>query len=416
MAVAPSMCSARLWMDALVIHPAGEGPSPRLSLAPLLEPLDLAGRLAEQGLATHVADGSFVSAADLQVEIARLGRPRVAVVHGTGPSAEALARALKEDDLVVVALGGGCPRRRLEAGADFVVDGAEGGARLIERLGVEAWGTAPARVCSPGSVLDIPGLSLIDIGGRILRGPRAAAPWPPRPPALDRVDVARHLSRTADRTGRALLPLWLGPSPKAHREDGRRAAEWLEPLAGRWPHAEVRFLDPDFAVSRPFALGLCERLGGRVRWSARADAHRVDQPLLARMREAGCRSLLLSVDTVGPRIERPGLDDLRRAGRAAVALGIALTVEVGIGHRDETGQDRRLVLRELAGLGPGQVRLVWRGADRPSAVEGVLGMWVTRAARAGAPEATARALDLWTEWRRRAAPSFRLGASTVAGR
>lgn len=409
-------------MDVQVIHPPWEGPVPAISLTPLLDLLAVCGKLQASGLSTDVIDGSFESLDRVIERTSRSARPRVALVHvpRTGgasrrgaPSAFQVERRLREEDIAVVAFGEGAkadPEPHLRAGADAVAGSNAEIPKLLEALSITPWGEGPARIPSIEALLSLPGLTVLDLEGKVQTSTAGPGPRTYALPAYDVVDLERHLDRTERRVGRRLLPVRAEvPTVGSAWAAGHRLAAWLLRVIEMHPNAEPRFVDQDLALDRSFLRGLCDGLHGGlqypakpVSWSARVDAHHVDQPLLERMRAAGCRRVTVCAEAFAERcvsVAGPLLADAERVARAATRLGIEVALELGVGHPGEGPKDLDLALKWLEDLAPLRARLVWRGPERLGGAERRLLAGLAEAARQG--NASRKALfRLWLAWMR----------------
>jgi hypothetical protein len=215
--------------------------------------------------------------------------------------------------------------------------------------------------------------------------------------AFDGVDLERHLDATRARAGQRVLPYVAAPG--ATSAAGAFVARACVELARAHALDELRFVDDDLARDRSFALALAEALaasGFAVPWTARVSAHRVDQPLLEAMRRAGCREVSVAAHLAATGPSEPLLDDARRVASAARRLGLALTLDLALGGARVRRGELELALLRLADLGPGRVRVHWRGPGALRPFEARLLEWTLGAARSGAAGPLRRSLaEAW---------------------
>ncbi len=93
----------------------------------------------------------------------------------------------------------------------------------------------------------------------------------------------------------------------------------IEILIEKYNPDEIYFDDSSFTVSRKHVLGVCEeikRRGLKTKWSCMADA-KVDEDVLAKMAEAGCRALKFGVESANQEVlagipKHIDLEDVKR--------------------------------------------------------------------------------------------------------
>jgi anaerobic magnesium-protoporphyrin IX monomethyl ester cyclase len=119
-------------------------------------------------------------------------------------------------------------------------------------------------------------------------------------------------------------------------------AEEVEALVGMGIR-HVRFMDDTFTVDRARVLDLCDRLrrGPAVTWTALTRLKQLDEELLARMEEAGCRRLYVGVESGSQRIldlYRKGLsvEDIRRTVARIRRTSIEVSAFFIVGAPGET--------------------------------------------------------------------------------
>lgn len=147
------------------------------------------------------------------------------------------------------------------------------------------------------------------------------------------------------------LSLTLGRAYRP-RSVARVTAE-LDALRALYGFEAFMFYDDIFSVNRKRTLELCAALSApgaaRHRWSCCTRADCVDAELLARMREAGCQSISMGLETGSQRL----LDRIRKGttvemGRAAVKLiqeaGIVASANFMLGLPTETPEETKATI------------------------------------------------------------------------
>ncbi len=136
----------------------------------------------------------------------------------------------------------------------------------------------------------------------------------------------------------------------------------------------VRFMDDTFTVDRKRVLDLCERLrqGPPVTWTALTRLKQLDEELLARMAEAGCRRLYVGVESGSQRIldlYRKGLtvEDIRRTVARIRRTDIEVSAFFIVGAPGETGFEVEASIQLALELDPDYVIVTriqyWPGTE-----------------------------------------------------
>ena len=136
----------------------------------------------------------------------------------------------------------------------------------------------------------------------------------------------------------------------------------------------VRFMDDTFTVDRNRVLDLCERLrrGPRVTWTALTRLQQLDEELLARMQEAGCRRLYVGVESGSQRVldlYRKGLtvEDIRRTVARISRTDIEVSAFFIVGAPGESGFEVEASIQLALELDPDYVIVTriqyWPGTE-----------------------------------------------------
>lgn len=120
-------------------------------------------------------------------------------------------------------------------------------------------------------------------------------------------------------------------------------------LAGQYGVGSFELVHDMFTVDRRKVIELCDVLkasGDAFTWSVSARTDRVDDELLERMSEAGCRGIFYGIETGSQRLQkivrkRLDLGKARQALRATSDLGINAIASLIVGFPDETEVDFR---------------------------------------------------------------------------
>ncbi|MBN2490015.1 MAG: radical SAM protein, partial [Planctomycetes bacterium] len=140
----------------------------------------------------------------------------------------------------------------------------------------------------------------------------------------------------------------------------RKVVEEIETVVADHGIQGVWFFDDSFATDRRRVYALCDLLRARrldVPWLCDARVDSVDEPLLARMKEAGCFSISFGVETGSARIlaevlgKHITLDRVRQVKRWCEHVGIRARWLFMVGLPTETRQEALATLELMAELG-----------------------------------------------------------------
>jgi hypothetical protein len=142
------------------------------------------------------------------------------------------------------------------------------------------------------------------------------------------------------------------------KSPGRLVAD-LDALHDRYGHTSFKLEHDLFTVNKRKVAAFCDAVADRgYTWMASARIDCVDEPLLERMAEAGCRQLYFGVETGSRRLQktlqkRLDLDLLDPVLANAARLGIEAVTSFITGFPDETPDDRDDTLRLIGGVTTG---------------------------------------------------------------
>jgi anaerobic magnesium-protoporphyrin IX monomethyl ester cyclase len=122
----------------------------------------------------------------------------------------------------------------------------------------------------------------------------------------------------------------------------------------------IYFMDLEFAQDRSFVTRFCEALireGAGMRWCCQTRVTDVDDDLLTRMKQAGCRLIHFGVEAGSPRILRGTgkgitVPDCERAVSLARRHGIRTALFMNFGFPEETRADMAATIRLALRLDP----------------------------------------------------------------
>ncbi len=124
----------------------------------------------------------------------------------------------------------------------------------------------------------------------------------------------------------------------------RYILDLLERLVREHGRRALAIKDDTFTANRRRVLEVCEGIrerGLNLLWSCDTRADHLDEEVLRAMRRAGCQRISLGVESADPGIlkriqKRIDLDQVRRATRAAQALGFQVRYYMMVGNRGES--------------------------------------------------------------------------------
>ena len=284
----------------------------------------------------------------------------------TYPVARKVASLVKEysSDCPVV-IGGShatvCAESVLKDGSfDYVVRG-EGEQTLLELVQFLEEDTLPLR--------EIAGLSYLQNGNMWHNPPRSfinnldSIPYPRRE-LLINYELYLPWEACTIITGRACphsctfctsRALW---GRKVRFRSLPNVIEEIKYLATLYEQPYIYFIDDTFTLDRRRVEELCTSLlseGVRVPWDCATRADLVNDEICQRMREAGCRTVGLGVESGSERIlrrikKRVTIDDIRRAVKILKRNGLTWDCFFMVGFPDETAEEMRSteeVMKEL---------------------------------------------------------------------
>jgi len=136
--------------------------------------------------------------------------------------------------------------------------------------------------------------------------------------------------------------------------------EEMKLMTGTYGIEYIEFVDGTFTVDRAFTETLMDaivREGIRVSWGCETRANLVDEPLLRKMRDAGCKKVAFGVETgldrtryrVNKKISNRSIEE---AFRACHALGLETKANLLLGVPTETVEDLEETIRFTKALNP----------------------------------------------------------------
>lgn len=140
-------------------------------------------------------------------------------------------------------------------------------------------------------------------------------------------------------------PSYLGK--KTRVRDFRKVVDEIEYLVNRFGARRIQFADATLSLMEENTHRLCQeviarRLNEKIEWVCETRADSVDQALLEKMKEAGCRWIALGVETSDERILKEVIrkgetkEHVREAVRLAKKVGIKVRCFFLLGHYTET--------------------------------------------------------------------------------
>lgn len=140
-------------------------------------------------------------------------------------------------------------------------------------------------------------------------------------------------------------PSYLGR--KTRVRDFRKVADEIEHIVKKYDARKIQFADATLSLMEENTHRLCQEiidrgLNGKIEWVCETRADSVTQPLLEKMKEAGCKWIALGVETGDERILREVIKKgetkghIRNAVRLAKNVGIKVRCFFLLGHYTET--------------------------------------------------------------------------------
>jgi radical SAM superfamily enzyme YgiQ (UPF0313 family) len=152
---------------------------------------------------------------------------------------------------------------------------------------------------------------------------------------------------------------WVVMGRKYRAHSAARVVEEIAWLARDFGVREVVFKDSEFTLDRARVERFCDlmREGPRVSWTCSARVDAVDEALLRRMAEAGCRVVQLGVESADPEVLRAlrkgiRLERVRAAFAAARAARIETVANLMVGTPGETRESLEATRRLVAEIRP----------------------------------------------------------------
>ena len=153
------------------------------------------------------------------------------------------------------------------------------------------------------------------------------------------------------------LKVMFGPYRKKSLDNLKREILYVVKTFGT---KRINFLDLEFTVNRPLVEGMCEWLvneGIRLEWSCQTRLDSVDEELLGRMKEAGCRLVMYGVESGSQRIidiigKNTTIEDFRSGIAATRRVGIESVCFFMFGFPSETGGEREETVKLALELNP----------------------------------------------------------------
>ena len=232
---------------------------------------------------------------------------------------------------------------------------------------------AVRELCVAGQLDTVPGISYRLEGTTVSTAPRPLLPLDRLPiPAWHRLPLARyHYELLGERfmlleTARGCpfrctfcaKDVMYGPGVR--RRPLARVLTEIETAVTRAGVRTLYFYDLEFLLDQRYVESLCEALIARrypLRWCCQTRVTDVREPLLATMRQAGCRLIHFGVESGAPRVLRQirkeaTVADAERAVRLTRQAGIETLCFFMLGFPGETAEERQATIRFAERLNP----------------------------------------------------------------
>lgn len=140
----------------------------------------------------------------------------------------------------------------------------------------------------------------------------------------------------------------------------QRVVDEMELLTKKYHYDHVRFWDDTFTVNRKRVNDICDEILKRrlsVTWSCYAHIATLNEELLAKMKQAGCRYLELGIESGSPRIQKMlnknlNLEKVKRTVEKIHRAGLGIKTDFMIGAPDETEEEIYQSLKLAIDLNP----------------------------------------------------------------
>ena len=318
-------------MRLLLVHAALDHRLDRFPSRPPLGVAYLAAAAKEAGHDCRVADEQFEPELPALIDAFRPQVVGFSVTTWAAPRVLQEAAAIRRQFPGIVILAGGphataLPRDLLEGGVDVVVRGY--GERILVEL-LEAL----ERHRPLGTVA---GVAYLAEGQLVQTAPAAEPDLNDLPPAdYAQFDLARYRwCSVSSSRGCAVGCTFCSDSYLFGRKVSlRRPAHFVEELArlqADYGASDFYVIDEQFTLSEPRVLEICDligRTGLKINWTVNSRVDCVSAEMLARMRQAGCRSIAFGVESGSEQI----LNAIhKRITPAQVERAVALAKQAGL--------------------------------------------------------------------------------------
>jgi radical SAM superfamily enzyme YgiQ (UPF0313 family) len=173
------------------------------------------------------------------------------------------------------------------------------------------------------------------------------------------------LTSTGCPFGCMYCPYPIGYGPRVATKSVGRIADEMEYLGARFGVRGFLFLDQDFVFDENRATEICDEIlhrGLKVRWLVEARVDRVSEPILAKMKEAGCFRVHYGVETGSDdmlEIGKPGvkIETVKNAFKMTRKLGMATTAHIILGLPGENQESLKSTFKLLCELDPDNANL-----------------------------------------------------------
>ena len=148
---------------------------------------------------------------------------------------------------------------------------------------------------------------------------------------------------------------------KVRRRSAQNVVEEIEHMKKRWGIKSIYFVDDTFTLNHTWLNSFCELMRERdlkIMWECQSRVDTVNEDILKKMRECGCRRISYGVESGSQRIldevfnKGVKIDDIINAVTISKRLGIVTGVSVMIGSPSETLEDLEKTRRLLKKLNP----------------------------------------------------------------
>jgi len=154
-------------------------------------------------------------------------------------------------------------------------------------------------------------------------------------------------------------------TPRVRAHSAGYVADMVVHMRDRFGHTDFVMGDNLFTFPRERAWALCEALldrGAGVNWICMTRADMVDPPLLAKMREAGCREISYGIETLSWDVQRAMAKNLKtdptaRVFRQTHGAGIQSNLMLMIGNEGESRASLRATAAGCRDIRPDRVLL-----------------------------------------------------------